>query len=171
MARHEEHREDLMAEAVALVRRIEIRVPGESEAVTAGWRSTGWFSVYFGQDVAYTFDEAGRLRRAFADGFLYRTQGTTLARLERRRTEKESTLVRHDLTPDELAAFLVAMRGRLGRLTHVVAAREVDVLRTAGGEASGLLTELAASLEQIGGQTEVLAPPIAAGRSAASRPR
>ena len=64
MARNEEDREDLMAEATALAERVELTVPQESDFVTAGFRRTGHLSLYFGQDPAYHFDEEGRLRRA-----------------------------------------------------------------------------------------------------------
>ena len=83
MARQEVDREDLIAEAVALRRRIELALPGCDNPVVAGYRSTGALSLYFGADPVYQFDERGRLRRAFVGGHLYRTQGTTLAELTR----------------------------------------------------------------------------------------
>jgi len=61
-------------------------VPGEPENVIARFRADGSPSIYFGSDPVYHFDEAGRLRRAFVEEQLFRTQGDTLARLTRTRT-------------------------------------------------------------------------------------
>jgi hypothetical protein len=105
MSRRERDREDLMAQATALVRRAEFDVPGQPENVIAGYRRDGALSIYFGADPCYHFDAALRLRRAFVNGFLYRTQGHTLARLQRTRTMSAVELFRHDLTDDERDAF------------------------------------------------------------------
>lgn len=105
MARNESDREDLLQEAVAMVRRMELHTPGQTDPIVVGFRANGWMSVYFGQDRMYQFDEVGRLRRAYVDGFLYRSHGTVLARLQRERTETETTLLRQDLTPDALGQF------------------------------------------------------------------
>src|SRR5262245_19900425 len=106
MSRHEADREDLMAEATALARRVKLSVPGEVERVVAGFRATGRLSIYFGGEPVYHFDAEGRLRRAFVNGLLYRTQGTTLARLRRERSAEVTELRRRDLSPTELRQFL-----------------------------------------------------------------
>jgi len=118
MARHEADREDLFAEGTALSTRIELVLPGETEPVVAGCRPTGAWSVYFGGDPCYHFDPEGGLRRAFAGGYLYRTQGDTLARLRRERTEVEVVLERTDLLPSELEAFVAEVRTRLSALEN-----------------------------------------------------
>lgn len=123
MAREESDREDLMREAVALVRRAEFTFPDRSDPVFAGFKRTGGLSIYFGPDPVYQFDDEGRLRRAYVDGLLYRTQGETLARLRRERTERETTLVRTDLTIAELESFLESMRNRLSWLREAIAAK------------------------------------------------
>jgi hypothetical protein len=74
MSRNESDREDLMAEATALRRRVQLQVPGEALSIIAGFRDEGRVSIYFGPDPVYHFDEQGRLRRAFVAGRLYRTQ-------------------------------------------------------------------------------------------------
>ena len=109
-------REDLLHDATALSPRLEIAVPGEAEPVVAGRRSDGRWSFYFGEEPAYHFDADGRLRRAFENGELYRSQGTTLARLTRTREAEGTVLARHDLSAEELHAFLTRMRERLARL-------------------------------------------------------
>ena len=86
MARVEADHEDLLKEAVALVRRMEFQPIGGVEAVIVGFRESGWLSIYIGADRMYQFDELGRLRRAYIDGLLYRTQGTALAQLRRQLT-------------------------------------------------------------------------------------
>jgi hypothetical protein len=123
MAREESDREDLMREAVALNRRMEIGVVGFVDPIVLGFRdSTGWFSIYFGQDPVYTWDAAGQLRRAYEGGCLFRTQGTTLARLERVRSENAVELIRHDLDAGECESFLQRLRARLAELRDVLTA-------------------------------------------------
>lgn len=128
MARHEADREDLMREATALRERVELDVPGEAESVVAGFRQDGRLSLYFGQDPAFHFDAQGGLRRAFCGGDLYRSQGSTLARLRRERTPQATDLVRHDLTPEELDAFQRQMRDRLEKLLAALQSGTVRIL-------------------------------------------
>jgi hypothetical protein len=123
MAREESDREDLLREAVALVRRVELSFPDRIDPVFVGFKRTNGLSVYFGPDPVYQFDERGRLRRAYVAGLLYRTQGSTLARLSRERSERETVLVRTDLSPAELTEFLQAMQDQLAWLAAAIAAR------------------------------------------------
>lgn len=159
MARQESDREDLMREASALVRRVELLVPGEPAAVIAGFRATGFLAVYFGADPVYQFDDQRRLRRAFVNGCLFRTQGETLARLTRVRTETATELHRHDLPPSERDAFIAAMRERLRALHDSLARGLVRVVNQlpAGDD---ILTDLTARLQQTLDNKEPLAPPI-----------
>ena len=129
MARHESEREDLMQEATGLARRVEWRVPFISEPVVAGFKKNGACSVYFGAEPVLQFDPAGCLRRAFFEGFLFRTQGTTLARLQRNRSAEESQLVRHDLDDSELAAFRVQACSWLRQLLQSIDLDQVIRLR------------------------------------------
>ena len=138
MARQEEDREDLMREATALSPRIELVLPGEAETLVAGSRADGRLSLYFGSDPAFHFDAEGRLRRAYCEGHLYRSQGTTLARLTRHRTAEETQLQRHDLNPAELEAFLRVMRERLESLRQALDEGSVEVVQEVPPEADFL---------------------------------
>ncbi len=129
MARHEAEREDLMVEATALRERIELVIAGQAEPVVAGFRADGRWSVYFGSDPVYHFHAGGALHRAFWDGDLYRTQGTTLARLHRNRTADEVQLLRHDLTPTELAQFLARMLAHLAGLQQAIETDSARITR------------------------------------------
>lgn len=129
MARVESDREDLIREATALKQRVEWDVPGEPEPVVTGFKRDGSLSVYIGQDPVYQFNPAGQLRRAYVGDFLFRTQGDTLARLHRERTSEQTTLVRQDLTDDELTEFATAMRMRLAQLRDSIRAGTASVLR------------------------------------------
>ncbi|QDT22707.1 hypothetical protein [Gimesia chilikensis] len=120
MALHEQDREDLMREAIALYPRAEFQVPQESEPVFWGQKRSGQYSFYFGGDPVYQFDEQGHLRRAYLDGHLYRTQGNTLARLTKVRTADSSTLERYDLTQAELEDILHRMADRFTRLQTAI---------------------------------------------------
>jgi hypothetical protein len=130
MARNESDREDLIREAVGLPDRAEWVIPGEPEPVVTGIKRNGSLCLYFGSDPVYQFDSEGRLRRAFVDGYLYRTQGITLARIHRERTATESLLIRHDLNTAELDAFLVAMRARLRALRDGLCSGRSELLRS-----------------------------------------
>ena len=130
MARQEADREDLIKEAVALLPRAEFQLPDSADLLTAGFRGDDAISLFFGQDPVYQFDQTAALRRAYVDGFLYRSQGTTLARLERIRTETQTTLQRQDLPEHELAQFQQTMTQRLQHLLNLFNAGHVRVLRS-----------------------------------------
>lgn len=164
MARVESDREDLMAEAVALVRRVELRTPGRDETVVVGFRANGWLSIYLGPDLMYQFDEQGRLRRAFIDGLLYRTQGTTLAQLRRERSDVETTLLRRDLTESELTEFRSVMLVAIASLRDQWVQRLIVISRQVPAEDELLLDELAAGLDRVLNSPTFLAPSISGKR-------
>src|SRR5262245_12366974 len=105
MARQESDREDLLREATALVERAELKVAGESEPMTVGFRRDGSLSVFFGGDAVYQFNTAGELRRAFAGGLLYKAERGRLVELRRERSADEVALVRRELPDEESARF------------------------------------------------------------------
>jgi predicted DCC family thiol-disulfide oxidoreductase YuxK len=148
MSRHEADREDLMKEATALMRRVECLIPNEPEPVFAGYRRNGFLSIYFGPDPVYHFDDECRLRSVFADGLLYRSQGTTLARLERERTADESILRRHDLTPQELENFLTSMTNRLSVFADALQNHDFQIVSQIPQQAT-LIDDLSTSLANI----------------------
>ena len=158
MARQEQDREDLMREATALVERAEFRIASEPQTVIAGFRRDGSTSIYFGADPCVHFDSQLRLRRAFIDGDLYRTQSETLARLVRSRTETSVELHRHDLSPDQLTSLLDDVSRRLQRLLNSLATTS-DCVQTVPADAD-LRPRLMASLQRITSQPIVLAPAI-----------
>ena len=116
MARQESDREDLLREATALVDRAELRVAGEAEPVTVGFRRGGLLSVYFGGQAVYQFSATGQLRRAYVDGLLYKAERGRLVALCRERTPTEVALRRTELGDAETGSLLAAARDRLGRL-------------------------------------------------------
>lgn len=162
MARHEADREDLIREAVALKTRIEWDVPGEPEPVVTGVRSDLNLSIFFGQDPVYHFNPKGQLRRAYVDGFLFRTQGSTLARLQRERSGVETTLLRHDLTEPELAEFLTSMRSRLAALRTALQNEVATALRSVVDEA--LAVDFLVAIQASESASPPLALPIASRR-------
>lgn len=128
MARYEQDREDLLREATALIPRGEWIVAGEREPVVVGFRSNGALSVYFGGDPVYQLDGENRLRRAFCDGHLYRSQGTRLACLVRQRTDTETILHRTDLSPEAQQVFLELAQRRLRGLTEALRTGKVQIV-------------------------------------------
>ncbi len=159
MVKNESDREDLIREAVALPERTELRVAGFEEPVTIGFRANSAMSVFIGQDPVYQFDPASRLRRAYVDGFLYRSQHQTLAQLQRVRTESGTQLLRHDLTADELAAFRKLMVSRLTMLQCQMTSRLAVALRTVP-EQVDLLPKIITTLNNVIHVTDWLAPQI-----------
>ena len=129
MARQERDREDLMAEATALADRVEMMMPGRSDPVVAGFWRDGRMSVYFGGDPVYHVDSSGRLRKAYAQGKLYRADRSGLAELRRRRSDDESVLLRNELSLAETRAFLETMRSELRDLSDALDAGAAHVIR------------------------------------------
>jgi hypothetical protein len=129
MAREEQPREDLLAEAKALVERVELAVEGFDEPVMAGFRRDGCASFYFGQSPAYHFNGRRELRRAFVEPLLYKAERGRLVSLERRRTPTETILARHSLSDTEHDAFLRRCGGLLSRLQSQLNAGRFGVLR------------------------------------------
>jgi hypothetical protein len=129
MARRESDREDLMATATALQQRMELSLEGHGESIVAGVRANGHWSIYFGADPVYHFDAAGSLRRAFVGGDLYRSQGHTLARLNRTRTDLNVELARRDLEPAELERFLSHMAALLREVKTAFESGSYEILR------------------------------------------
>ena len=120
MARVESDREDIFAEASALTRRAELLLGGATEPTVFGVKEDGAWSIYFGTAPVFHFDPEGRLKRAFVDGRLYRTQAATLAKLTRERTTNETVLKRSDLTAGERDAFVASVRSRLSELLSAI---------------------------------------------------
>jgi hypothetical protein len=164
MAMNEDDREDLLREAVALLPRAELQVHGLAELLTAGFRSNGFLSLYFGQDPVYQFDQSGRLRRAFEGGLLYRTAASTLSRLQRIRSAGTVTLLRHDLNPQELTEFRSRMQQHLAILQTALENAGVAVVRCVpeNQEWTGLLLE---SLTKVTNAAPWLAAPIVGRRA------
>ncbi len=155
------HREDLMAEATALVRRAEFLDADGRSVLVAGYRRDGSLSLYLGEDPVYHFDRGGRLKRAFVDGLLYRTQQTTLARLTRDRSKPDLVgLLRHDLGDDELDTFRGSM---IATVSGLVAELDSGRLNQAAvvPESADVAGELFSTLREVLAADEWLAPRFA----------
>lgn len=129
MARHEEDREDLIREAVALSDRVEFCVAGFEVPITIGFRTTSAMSIFVGQDPVYQFDPNGGLRRAFVGGLLFRSQHSTLAMLQRKRTETQTLLLRTDLGEADLSQFRETMNVMISKLHQKLTGLEFRILR------------------------------------------
>ena len=97
MAREEHNREDLLAEATALVERASLRLDGFAEEVVVGFRRDDSASFYFGADRVYQFTSEGALRRAMIAPLLYKAEQGRLIALERHRTADAVEMVRREL--------------------------------------------------------------------------
>lgn len=143
-----------MVEATALADRIEFTLNDQAEdafpwqTITAGFRRDGSLTVYLEQDPFYQFDVEGRLRRAFVDGFLYRSQTDTLARLHRERSTQQTTLLRYDLSTDECRQFRHVMQAQLKMLLQLLQTGQLCLRRIVSTD-NDLPRRLCLSLDKI----------------------
>jgi hypothetical protein len=128
MAREESDREDLLREATALVRRVELRTADEPESVTAGFRRDGSLSLFFGGDPVYQFNSAGELRRAYLRGKLLKAERGKLVELTRVRTAEETQLWRNEIGDSATAALIGELRGRIADLAAALSDGRFDVV-------------------------------------------
>jgi hypothetical protein len=128
MAREEHDREDLLREATALVRRVELRTADEPEPITGGFRRDGALSLFFGADPVYQFNSDGELRRAFLRGKLLKAEQGRLVELTRVRTPDETQLWRNEIDEAAGASILGEMRSRIARLAAALAQGRYEIV-------------------------------------------
>jgi hypothetical protein len=128
MARSEQHREDVLQEATALVERVELWMPDHSHPIIAGFRRDGSASFFVGEDPVLQFNARGELRRAYDQGRLLKASAGHLVSMRRERDAEQVTLLSHELTTEETAAFcsrmlplLIALRDSLRNGTARIA--------------------------------------------------
>ena len=138
MARLEHDREDLLAEATALVERMELRVPHETEPVVLGLRRDGCLSIYFAADPALHFNASHQLRRAYCGGELLKAERGQLVGLHRQRTATEVQLVRHERDADAQVQLLASWQSRVELLQAALNRGEVQVMRHVPAELPAL---------------------------------
>jgi len=166
MTRHEKDRENLMKDAQALTRRVSFRSSSEEKSapfleVVAGIRENGFLSVYFDQDPVFHFDDRNRLRRAFVDHFLYRSQGSTLARMRRERTVEKTVLQRQDLNDHELEQFQSRTIDTVDRFLNFLNQSTACVEKIIPADDDSLVPEILVRLEEIKQQKCPLSPAMA----------
>ena len=115
MAQHEHDRENLLRDAVALVRRVEWQSVDGRE-VFIGFRRSGAASVYLDQDPVYHLTSAGLLRRAFVDGCLFKADATRLVKMQRDRSGGEVQLRSQIVDAEATCVFLELMRSELSNV-------------------------------------------------------
>lgn len=138
MARLEHDREDLLAEATALVERMELRLPHEAEPVVLGMRRDGCLSIYFGADPALHFNAAHQLRRAYCGGELLKAERGQLVGLHRERTATEVQLVRHERDAAAQGQLLATWQSRVEQLQAALERGEGQVMRCVPAELPAL---------------------------------
>jgi hypothetical protein len=121
MAREAHDREDLLAEARALVERVSLRIDNSDEEIVVGFRRDRGASFYLGADCVYQTNSAGQLRRAFVDDRMVKAERGRLVLLTRERTADAVALVRHSLDDAQQRTFLEAATNRLLALRDAMA--------------------------------------------------
>lgn len=158
MARQESDREDMLREAVGLVRRVEFRVAGESEPVTAGFRRNGALSLYFGADPVWQFNTAGELRRGYVAGKLLKADGGGLVEMTRERMADVTQLLSRELAEEETRAVLSAAAQCIDPLREALAAGRYEIVgQVPAGE--DIVGELLAALQMLPAMPVVAASP------------
>lgn len=162
MARTEQDREDLFAEAVAYRQAAELHPSPLDEPLFLGYRADGRLGVYLGGDLAYQFTKEMKLRRAFYDGLIFQSTGTTLSQLKRLRTQDETILQRSDLSEQQLFQFHQKMQQFLQTVQQVL--KETPSaqwrIRGHGEELLALLSESLQRIEQSPATGEWLSPAL-----------
>ncbi len=158
MARQEQDREDLLAEAKALVERVSLRIDGTDEETVVGFRRDGSASLFFGAMRVYQFTSQGQLRRAFVDDLLYKAEGGRLVALRRQRTDKAVELVRHDLEDDAAEGFMEEMRQHLEKLRRALTAGRFSLVGQVP-ETSNVVDRVREWLERFGGEISIARSP------------
>jgi len=127
MAKFESDREDILREATALVQRVELQSPDNSEPITAGFRTSGAACFYFGAEPVYQFNSAGEFRRGYLNGQLIKAENNQLATLRRERTETQVVLRRTDLSPPATAQIIEAAEKDLKRLLSTLQSGDYSI--------------------------------------------
>lgn len=138
VARQEHEREDLLAEATALVERVEIELSSADSLVVIGFRRDGAASLYFGEEPAWHFNTACELRRAYANNRLYKAERGALVALDRVRTEREVQLIRRELTAEETKALLDGLQKNAIELAAAIDAKKYSLIGQVPPEAEVL---------------------------------
>ena len=122
MARKSQDREDLLRDAKAFTTRLQLKVSwGEKSGIVFfGIRVGDAVSFYFDQDPVYHFNAAGKLRRAFVDGYLVKAEAGQLVRLHRQHKANETVMLRDEMTFGEQQIFCASVKQRLGKLLSVL---------------------------------------------------
>ncbi len=155
MASQSQDREDLLRDATAFTTRLQLHVPcGERlTEVFAGFRIGGAASFYFDQDPVYHFNNAGKLRRAFVDGYLVKAEEGRLVRLHRQRSDSESAMIRDEMTSGEQHDFCQKVLRELHQLLQIMRAGEYtlegQVVANENEEAEVRLTVYLERLQEI----------------------
>lgn len=156
MNRQEHDRENLLRDATAYVRRIELRTPTVRE-VFVGFRSGGGASVYFDQDPVYHFTSTAALRRAYRAGHLIKADRGRLITMHRERPGGEMQLVGHLMSDQESQQLLVEITRALAELADQIDRAEVTIVGQVPEEAD-LLGEVKDWLAQLRTGPPTIAP-------------
>ena len=120
-------REDLLTEAVALIRRVEFLSPTFKAVSVAGFRENGSFSLYIGAGTVYQFNDQAEFRRGFLNGEILKAEdGKIIALKKLTNGPGFQSIIWPDYT---MAAFLQQVRTHLFSLKADWSVGNLDVLR------------------------------------------
>jgi len=158
MPHQSKDREDLLAEATALVERISFRISGYDDDIVVGFRPEHSASFYFGADSVYQFTSDGQLRRAFQGELLFKAEKGRLISLRRERTANEVALVRHILDDLETDVLLGQVRHDLETLHDALAKRNF-VIAGQVPSAADLVSRVDCWIDEFAGRIRIATSP------------
>lgn len=159
MAREEQDREDILAEASGLVARTEILTQLIADPIVFGFRKNGALSLFVGQDEVYQFTTDYRLRRGYFSGQLLKAESGRLVALTRERSAAETRLVRHELNSSDQARFLQQARTRLDEVLHLLDGGHFAVTGTVSADGDDVVARVREVLRRFPSELRVADAP------------
>ena len=134
MAREESDREDILAEAVALIDRVQFRCDWfPDDCIVIGFRRNSAVSLFLGQDEVYHFNDTNQLRRGYWHGTLLKAESGRIVQMVRQRNERETMLRSRQLDAEQQQQVIDRLQQRLRQLGDSLRVGEMQV----EGEVSG----------------------------------
>ena len=124
MAIEEHDREDLLRDGRTMAVRGELVLDGVT--IVIGFRRQGQFSLYWGADRVFQFDESQQLRRVYLDGRKYAAESGELIELTRPTRGGRVELTRQGVDESTTSTIVDTISGTLSRLSAIISDKESE---------------------------------------------
>ena len=154
MAIHPAAREDLMRDATAYTRRLMLRVSPTGEGIFVGLRQQGGWSIYFGEDPVFQFNDEGKLRRVHFANQNYAAVEGKLCWLQRSRSGGRVEIERIYSAEAERQMLAVCL-SRLRELAELMLTNSVKIVDRVPVEDRELVEDVAKMLRNTAQDLEI----------------